>query len=108
MEELRQINWIEKGKQIGLKLSLDKNNLDLFIYIAVQKYNNDYILYINEIDFSKSLALLEANYDNNDNYKIFNNLNETSNYIEEYTPITLDKLFPLKGVKIFEPICAYP
>ena len=107
MEKIKQITWIEQEKQIGVERYLSNDNSELLFCIAIQKFDNKYIIYKNEIDFTQPLGDLMDENDEELSYKVFDKLNKAIKYIDENTLFSLNELFPFKGSKMFNPKFAF-
>ena len=100
MDNLQKVRtWIEAGKQVGKSFSFVRNDVLFWSSVAVQKWNDGYKLYVDEI---------EEEYIQGENYLrediIYRmTLSEIEDIIKETTSLRIDDLAPLKGQKIFNP-----
>ena len=91
--------WIEAGKQVGKSFSFERDNVIFWSSVAIQRWNDGYKLYIDEI---------EEEYIQGEEYAreeiIYRtHLYEIEDIIKQTTSLTIDDLVPLKGQKIFNP-----
>lgn len=92
--------WLEAGKQIGKKISFEKDAETYWLSIAVQKHRGVYKLYLEEIAESQMAA--HEDYDT-EVVITTNNLQEIPTLMASIITIKLEELAPLKGQKIFNP-----
>lgn len=99
---MRNIIFLEKGKQIGIKEWKIEGGKKIYFSIAIQKWNDKYIIYIFEIEEDK----LSIHCDDIENYEQFielNTVDEVLDYFNNTIEVKFESLHPLKGVKIFYP-----
>lgn len=99
MDYQKQIQWISKGKQIGVSLTFEKNGEPCWSSVAVQKWNDVVQVYFYEILESQMAA---ENFIKDELHK-FSSIEEALEYISKNTEATPEELAPLKGTKIFVP-----
>ena len=101
MEDLTRVkNWIEAGRQIGARLSFEKEGETYWLSIAVQKWESLYKLYFNktaesmmgDLDYYDVEGTIRVGY-----------FDELEGLISILSPFKLSELAPLKGQKIFNP-----
>ena len=91
--------WIAAGKQVGKSFSFERDNVLYWSSIAVQKWNDGYKLYVDEIE---EAYIQGENYSREEIiYRL--SLAEIEDIIKDTTLLKLDDLAPLKGQKIFNP-----
>lgn len=89
--------WIERGKQVGKSLSVERDGRTFYLRVAVQKREAGYAVLVDEIDEVRLAAEEYAR----DEQRTFASLEEARRFIEETTPVKLDELLPSKGQKWF-------
>jgi len=100
MNDLEKIkNWIENEKQLGKRFSFEKNGKKFWSSVGIQKWQECYKVYVDEIDEDKMSA---EDYER-DEIKKFNNLSDALKFIKNNTRIEINELNPCKGQKIFNP-----
>ena len=93
------IEWIEKNKQVGKVYSYSSDTIIIWSSVGIQKWNNVYKVYIDEIEEEKMVAeeyLREES-------KCFDEVNKALKYVDNETQISVLELKPLKGQKVFDP-----
>jgi hypothetical protein len=93
--------WLAAGKQIGKTISFDKGAETCWLSVAVQKHEDVYKLYLDEIAESQMAA--HEDYDT-ELVRTASTLQELPALMELITTIKLEELAPLKGQKIFNPV----
>lgn len=99
---IRNINFLEQGKQIGFKEFRTRNGDNIYFSIAIQKLKNIYSLYIFEIEENK-MSIACDDYEEYEKLRKFNAIEELLNYFENVVKLDFKKLHPLKGQRIFNP-----
>lgn len=89
--------WIERGKQVGKSLSVERDGHTFYLRVAVQKLEAGYTVLVDEIDEARMAAEEYAR----DERRAFDSLEAARRFIEETTPVRLDQLQPSKGQKWF-------
>lgn len=95
------MRWIEAGKQVGKSFYYDKGGQTYSQSVAIQKWNNLYIVYFFEI-LEQNMARLE-DFEDDEVLQRFENLMDAVTFFESLTHIKLEELTPLKGQRIFTP-----
>ena len=90
---------IEAGKQLGISIKIKKNDVFYWYSYAVQKIDNNYIVYECEIA-EDNMAMEEYEYENINKYLSIEEVER--NFIEKYD-IRFSDIKPLKGQHIFNP-----
>ncbi|MGG4143922.1 hypothetical protein ABEW34_12380 [Paenibacillus algorifonticola] len=100
MSEIKKIeNWLEEGKQLGINFSFENNGKKIWSSVAIQKWNNIYKAYIDEIEEDK----MDSEEYRREEIHQFENLNDAFELINKTTLVNLNDLAPCKGQKIFNP-----
>lgn len=100
MADLEKItSWIEGGKQIGKVFSFENSGKIFWSSVGIQKWQNSYKVYVDEIDETKMSA---EDYER-DEIRKFNTLSDALEFIKNYTKADINDLSPCKGQKIFNP-----
>jgi len=100
LEDIERIALqIDNGKQLGSRFSFMKNKKTIWSSVGIQKYNENYMVFIDEIDEHNIIAEIYSR----EEIKEFISLREALDYIEYSTALTFDKLLPCKGQRIFNP-----
>jgi len=94
------INKIEKGKQIGKIFSFKSGDETIWSSVAIQKINDFYRVYIDEISESK----MNIEEYNKEYLKSFTNIKDAISFLNKNSQIELIDLQTLKGQKIFNPL----
>jgi uncharacterized protein involved in exopolysaccharide biosynthesis len=89
--------WIERGKQVGRSLSVERDGRAFYLRVAVQKRDAEYTVLVDEIEEAR---MAEEEYVR-DEQRAFESLEAARRFIEETTPVRLDELQPSKGQKWF-------
>jgi hypothetical protein len=89
--------WIERGKQVGKSLSVERDGRTFYLRVAVQKRQAGYTVLVDEIDETRMAAESYAR----DEQRAFESLEAARRFIEETTPVRLDELQPSTGQKWF-------
>ncbi|MCA8830859.1 hypothetical protein [Hymenobacter pini] len=92
--------WIEAGKQVGKSDYFNEGNERYLLSIGVQKWDNEYKLYLFKANEAKKIDL--------DYYDIEGVIRVTSfrdlvNLINMLSPFKFAELAPIKGQKMFNP-----
>ena len=89
---------IERGRQVGCRSVLELENDSLYCSFAVQKYNDEYLLYYDEVLESNMVAeVYEAILQGS--FRTIVNLNK---FIANNDLSDIQTLRPIKGQKIFD------
>lgn len=100
MNKERLIELIEKGKVVGKVISYQQDEDVIWSDIAIQKRNDKYVAYINEI-YEKNMWDEEYIMEE---LKSFDDINEAFDFIESSSKVTVEELAPMKGSKIYIPL----
>lgn len=95
------IRWIEAGKQVGKSFYYEKNEQTYSQAVAIQKWNNFYIVYFFEI-LERNMARFE-DFEDDEVLQRFENLIDALTFLESLTHIKATELTPLKGQRLFSP-----
>jgi len=87
------------NKQIGNVFSYEQDGELYWSSVAVQKWGNIIKVYVDEILESQ---MDTENY-TRDEVLIFQNIDDAIDYIESNTKVSIDRMKPCKGQKIFNP-----
>jgi hypothetical protein len=90
-------SWIERGKQVGKSLSIDRAGRRFYLRIAIQKQQDRYKVIVDEIDE----AMMAAEVFEREEERTFDALNDALAFIEQTTPVRISDLRPSKGQKWF-------
>lgn len=90
---------LEKGKQIGKTFSFEKDGQIVWSSVAMQKWDNCYLLYIDEI-FETNMAgeIYEKEF-----IQAFTTIEAATEHLETMTSLKFEDLKSLKGRRIFNP-----
>lgn len=101
MEELdRYVQWIEGGKQLGIRFSFEQEGSVWWSSVAIQKWQNEYLVYTDKIE-EKNMAVPEEYL--RETVHRFCSLSEAVHYIHQLTAVSITHLKPCKGQKVFYP-----
>lgn len=97
--DIRLIDKIENGQQLGQRLSFEINGETWWSSVGIQKWEGKYKVYVDEI--------LESNM-NAEEYQreeiiSFENVDDALVFIDSNTHANLENLLPCKGQRIFNP-----
>lgn len=88
---------VERGKQVGKSLTVERGGRQMYTRVAVQKVDGRYKVIADEIDEAKMAA---EEYEREDQ-RMFEALDDAVAFIEGTTPVKLEDLAPSKGLKWF-------
>lgn len=88
---------VERGKQVGKSLTIERGGRNIYTRVAVQKVNGGYKVIADEIDETKMAA---EEYEREEQ-RVFDTLDEAVAFIEATTSFGVDDLAPSKGLKWF-------
>lgn len=92
-------HWLEDGKQLGKVISYKCGGKTFWSSVGIQKWQNYYKVYIDEIEEDKMASEEYAR----DEIKKFSTLTEALEFIQKNTKINTSDLNPCRGQKIFNP-----
>ncbi len=92
----RIIGWIETGKQLGKVFSFDRNGKTIWSSVGIQKRQNTYKVYADEIEEEK----MDAEIYLRDEINKFDNVINALLYIDENTQTNSLELQPCEGWRI--------
>lgn len=93
------IEWIENGKQLGKVFSFVRNGKTIWSSVGIQKWQNVYKVYVDEIEEEQ----MDAEIYLRDEINKFDNIIDALNYIDKNTQTNSLELRPCKGQKVFNP-----
>ena len=91
--------WVDRGKQVGDVFSFHRNDLLYWSSVAIRKWDGVIKLYVDEILESQMNA---EKYEREEILE-FDSVENALNYVSENTMVSLKKMMPCKGQKIFNP-----
>lgn len=99
---MRNINFLKKGKQLGLTEWRSEDGKEIYFSVAVQKWNDKYMIYTLEIEREKMFTDFDDIGDYERLIKV-KTIDELLNYFRNIIKVDFEELHPLKGRKIFDP-----
>ncbi|MFT3771922.1 MAG: hypothetical protein QM820_41475 [Minicystis sp.] len=88
---------VERGKQVGKSLTVERGGRRIYTRVAVQKIDGRYKVIADAIDE----AQMDAEVYEREDERVFDALDEAVAFIEGTTPVKLEDLAPSKGLKWF-------
>lgn len=99
MELERVINILAKGKQLGKRFDFSVNGKRYWSSVGIQKWNNKYKVYIDEILESK----MESEEYSKEKIEEFDDVATAIRYLSEHSHVNVESLESCKGQKFFNP-----
>ncbi|GAB2945974.1 hypothetical protein GCM10027048_08840 [Hymenobacter coalescens] len=93
--------WVEAGKQVGKVIRYDRDGQPSWFSVGIQRWDGEYLLYVSEILEANMVAEQFLR----DEIIAYASFEELLVAYKQQTDILILELTPLKGQRLFNPLC---